>query len=160
MVPQLLTMASWDSPNPTPAALNVTPPIAERLSMMDDEDALVTSVVAIILIGMVLAYMFLCCHVWGIHLRLLHLLKCVNVRNDSGRVFRRPSISLPLRVTQSPAQAASGAPPTRPPRYCTPPPRYSDAVDSLPSYSCALKREIHKFLQKSTETFYHKLNDE
>lgn len=55
------------------------PPKAERLTLMDDE---YTVVVAVVLTSMMLAYIFLCCHVWGLHLRLLQLLKCGDSQRD------------------------------------------------------------------------------
>ncbi|XP_042887278.1 uncharacterized protein LOC122263047 [Penaeus japonicus] len=134
-VSQLSRSSAPPAPPPAP------PTLTERVSD-SAVDSLVTTTVAFVLALLVLAYLYLCCHVWGLHLRLLALVKCVGRSHGtySPRTHRqapfpsgRPSISLPVE----------SAPPL-PSRLAleTPPPRYSLVNGSLPSYSCAMRRTM------------------
>lgn len=109
-------------------------PYKEKLFLSDYEGDLVTGIVAFLLTAMFLAYICLCCHVWGLHLRLIQLLRSIGAnhvsQSSAGRgTEERHSISLPM-------------PDRHVHDYLTPPPRYSMANDSLPTYSCALLRML------------------
>ncbi|XP_064115790.1 uncharacterized protein LOC135221822 [Macrobrachium nipponense] len=86
------------------------------------EDPLITGIVMTIMSVALLAYVCLCCHVCGLHFHIGQLLRCItdNQVREQGRFDAAPAFN----------------------RYLTPPPRYSDITNSLPSYSCALRRML------------------
>ncbi|KAK7074693.1 hypothetical protein SK128_019902 [Halocaridina rubra] len=110
-------------------------PLKKKIFLNSYEDELVTAVVAVLLTGMFLAYLCLCCHVWGLHIRLLQLIKSLRPNENTNQSNRRtgannrPPVSVPL-VGRSQED------------YLTPPPRYSLVNNSLPTYSCAFLRML------------------
>ncbi|XP_066969672.1 uncharacterized protein [Macrobrachium rosenbergii] len=86
------------------------------------EDPLITGIVMTVMSVALLAYVCLCCHVCGLHFHIGQLLRSItaNQARDQGRFDAAPVFD----------------------RYLTPPPRYSDITNSLPSYSCALRRML------------------
>ncbi|XP_045608588.1 uncharacterized protein [Procambarus clarkii] len=120
-------------------------PVVKPVTLVDSQNNIVTGVIAFVLSSMVLAYMFLCCHIWGLHLRLFQLLRCTPSHDTSNeRAVHRRSISLPVNMVHLRGGDAMGVLPTggTTAPSVTPPPRYSDVVDPLPSYSCALRRAV------------------
>ncbi|XP_068244107.1 uncharacterized protein [Palaemon carinicauda] len=92
------------------------------LGITKSEDPFVTGIVMTIASVAFLAYVCLCCHVCGLQYHIRQLLRSISayqVREE------RPLGSAPVFG-----------------RYLTPPPRYSDIANSLPSYSCALRRML------------------
>ncbi|XP_047489923.1 uncharacterized protein LOC125039732 [Penaeus chinensis] len=126
-------------PQPGPPPAPPAPPAHTERMADSSVDTLVTTTVALVLALLVIAYLYLCCHVWGLHLRLLALVKCVGRRDHASPRSQhhahrfpggRPSISLPVPSAHHRLAVE------------TPPPRYSLVNGSLPSYSCAMLRTM------------------
>ncbi|KAK3869015.1 hypothetical protein Pcinc_025642 [Petrolisthes cinctipes] len=130
-----------EPPSPTPSTLTTS--TASPL-LFQYENGVVSAIVGFLLIALVVSYVVLCCHVLRLHRYITNLFRradssSTTAGNGVGRYIRRLSISLPMRVIDNEGDDGGNGY-NRTPINRTPPPRYSVAVDSLPSYSCALRR--------------------
>ncbi|KAK4309296.1 hypothetical protein Pmani_019070 [Petrolisthes manimaculis] len=134
-------------PSPTPSSTLTTSTPSPLLFQY--ENGVVSVIVGFLLIALVVSYLVLCCHVLRLHRYITNIFR----RDDSssnttgngvGRYIRRLSISLPMRVIDNDGRVIDdgGNGYNTTPIIRTPPPRYSVAVDSLPSYSCVLRRMV------------------